>query len=210
MKIIGFSSGGTGHNGNVDHMVQAILDRSSTESEFIKLTDLTFSGCKGCVHLCAKPQVCRLEDDATPYYQKTKDADAVVMGSPVYAGSVNAIALSFIERFFGYRHVSMALQDKPFILVIGGFRMIDAATEQIQQKLKLYGIRILDTVKYISGVPPCFSCGRHRECSIGGLYRAKGEAAPSLNITPDLFKRWEDEPCVVTVIEEAAVKLKNL
>ena len=210
MKIIGFSSGVTRPDGNIDRMVKAILAKSGHESEFVKLTDLAFSGCKGCVQLCAMPQVCRLPDDATPYYQKIKDADAVVLGSPVYAGSVNTIALSFIERFFGYRHVNLALKNKPFTLVVGGFRMIEPAVEQLQQKLMLYGIRILNTVKYISGVPPCFSCGRHRECSIGGLYRAMGEAAHSLTITPELFKKWEDEPGIVTAIEAAAGKLKNL
>ena len=78
MSIIGFSSGGTGHTTNVDRMVRTILDKSGYQSEFVKLTDLNFSGCKGCVQLCAKPQVCLLEDDASPYYHKIKEADAVV------------------------------------------------------------------------------------------------------------------------------------
>ena len=48
MKVIGFSAGSVGRAGNVDRMVKAILDKSGHEVEFVKLTDLNFSGCKGC------------------------------------------------------------------------------------------------------------------------------------------------------------------
>ncbi|MEE8419752.1 MAG: flavodoxin family protein [Dehalococcoidales bacterium] len=154
MNIIGFSSGGAGHLTNTDRMVQAVLEKSGHQTEFVKLTELNYSACRGCVSLCAKPQVCNLEDDATPYYQKIKDADAVVMGAPVYGGSINATALSFMERFYGYRHVTPALKDKPFVAVVCGFRMIDAGVEQIQKKIKSTGANLLETVTFISGSPP--------------------------------------------------------
>ena len=83
MKVIGFSAGSVGREGNVDRIVKAVLQKSGHEVEFVKLADLSYSGCKGCVQLCARPQVCRLEDDAQPYYQKVKEADAVVIGTPI-------------------------------------------------------------------------------------------------------------------------------
>jgi len=209
MKVIGFSSGGVGREVNVDRMVKTIMDKSSHETEFVKLTDLNYSGCKGCVQLCAKPQVCRLEDDLFPYYQKIKEADAVVVGSPVYFGNINAAALAFIERFFGYRHVSVAISRKPFVLVLSGGQLGDAA-DQFRQRLRPFGVKILDVVQYRSGIPPCFSCGRHQECSIGGLYNAQGEAAHSMTIKPEFFHRWEDRPEAVAAVEAAATKLSNL
>ena len=59
---------------------------------------MNYSGCKGCVHLCAKPQVCLLEDDLLPYYQKIKKADAVVgehhspLASEKYPGMILVVA----------------------------------------------------------------------------------------------------------------------
>ncbi|MHC4293549.1 MAG: flavodoxin family protein [Planctomycetota bacterium] len=105
MKIIGFSSGAVGCDANVDRMVKAIMDKSGHESEFVKLTDLSYSGCKGCVWLCAKPQVCKLADDLLPYYEKIKEADAVVVGSPIYFDSINAstMTLSGLRGFFKSR-----------------------------------------------------------------------------------------------------------
>jgi multimeric flavodoxin WrbA len=90
MRIIGFSSGATGKTSNVDRMVQAVMAKTGWESEFVKLTDLNFTGCKGCVDLCANPQVCLAPDDLLPHYQSLKEADAIVLGSPVYMGTVNA------------------------------------------------------------------------------------------------------------------------
>ena len=90
VKIIGFSSGAVGRESNVDRMVKAIMEKSGYESEFIKFTDLNYSACKSCVWLCAGPQVCLLEDDLLPYFQKVKEADAIVLGSPIHFGTVNA------------------------------------------------------------------------------------------------------------------------
>jgi len=210
MSIIGFSSGGTGRMGNTDRLVRAILERSGRPYDYVKLTDLTFSGCKGCSDLCAPDRVCRLQDEATPYYQAIKEADAVVLGSPVYSGSINGIANSFIERFFGYRHVTPAIQGKPFVLAVCGYRRIEQAVEQLQRKLKFNGIDVIDTVTYLSEGPPCLICGRHQECSIGGLYSMIGDEAHMLELTPEWFHAWEDDPEVVRAVAAAAAKLRDL
>ena len=210
MSIIGFSSGGTGHTTNVDRMVQAILDKSGHQTEFVKLTDLNFSGCKGCVQLCAKPQVCLLEDEARPYYQKIKQADAVVIGAPVYGGNINTIALSFLERFFGFRHVTRALKGKPFVIVVCGSDRIDTAVEQFERKVKSSGAYLLSAVTFISESPPCLTCGRHQECNIGGLYRTKGETAHSMEIISEMFLKWEDNPSMVKIIQETGCRLKGI
>jgi len=210
VKIIGFSSGGIGHEGNTDRMVKAIMAQSGHEYEFVKLSELKYSGCRGCVQLCAKPQVCLYEDDLLPYYQKIKEADAVVVGSPVYFRSINADCFSFLERFFGYRHVNRAIQNKPFALVVCGFNKTDAAVDHLQQVLERFKVKILDIVRYISQAPPCLSCGRHQECRIGGLYRVRGESALSLNITPELFRRWEHDPLTSEAVATAAARLRNL
>jgi multimeric flavodoxin WrbA len=210
MKVIGFSAGGVGREGNVDRMVKAILDKSGHDVEFVKLTDLTFSGCKGCVQLCAKPQVCQWADDAQPYYEKIKQADAVVIGTPVYMGTMASTAAAFIERFFGYRHVDIPIAGKPFVTVVAGAMQIDSTVQELHRTLGMFEVRVIDTIQYRSSVPPCFRCGRHKECEIGGLYMMLGEAAKELTITKDMFRRWEDDPAAATAIDAAADKLKKI
>ena len=210
MKVIGFSAGSVGREGNIDRMVKAILDKSGHEVEFVKLTDLSFSGCKGCVQLCARPQVCKLEDDAQPYYQKVKEADAVVIGTPVYFDTITSTVWAFIERFFGYRHVDIPIAGKPFVTVVGGGMMLDASVEQLHRLLGAFEVNVLDTVKFQSKVPPCFKCGRHKECEIGGLYQMLGDAAKELTITKEMFTRWEDDSADAAAIDAAAEKLKKI
>jgi len=209
--IIGFSTGVTGRESNVDRMVKAIMDKSGHESEFVKLTDLNYSGCKGCVQLCAKPQVCKLEDDLFPYYEKIKEADAVVVGSPVYFNSINASTMTFLERFFGYRHVTSAIKGKPFVLATVSGGLYDSLRDQFTERLtRLFQVEVLDFVHYSSNIVPCFRCGRHKQCRIGGLYEKIGEAALTTKITPDMFSTWEDDPETVAAIDAAAEKLKAL
>ena len=59
-------------------------------------------------------------DDARPYNEKVKEADAVLIGTPVYMDTIASTASAFIERFFGYRHVDMPIAGKPFVTVVGG------------------------------------------------------------------------------------------
>ena len=210
MKIIGFSAGVVGRDSNVDRMVKAIMEKTGYESEFVKLTDLNYSACKSCVWLCAPPQVCQLEDDLFPYYQKVKEADAVVLGSPVHMSTINATMLSFISRLWGGRHVSIPIAKKPFILALSGagIRRLDSAEESFRRALRPYAVSIVDIVSYSSRIPPCYSCGRHQECVIGGAYGIWGNEARTLTITPELFSKWEDHPETVAQIEETADKLQ--
>jgi multimeric flavodoxin WrbA len=210
MKILGFSSGSIGREGNVDRMVKAILEKSGHDAEFIKLTDLTFSGCKGCVQLCAGPQVCKLKDDAQPYYEKILNADAVVMGSPVYMNTITSTASAFIERFYGYRHVDIQIAGKPFVTVVGGAMMVDGAQENMQNLLGIFEADVISSISFKSSVPPCFKCGRHRECKIGGAYMMLGDAAKDTTITKEMFNRWEDDSETVAAIDAAAEILRKI
>lgn len=210
MKIIGFSAGVVGRDSNVDRMVKQIMYQTGYDSEFVKLTDVNYSACKGCVWLCAGPEVCMLEDDLLPYYQKIKEADAVVLGSPIHHGTLSATMIAFISRLWGFRHVNFAIRKKPFVLAMSGlWEDQQGASDDFRKALKQYLVNVVDVVKYASGVPPCYRCGRHQECRIGGAYRIWGNEVRDLTITPELFQKWEDCAATATEIEEAAEKLRN-
>jgi len=118
MKVMGFSAGVVGRDSNVDRMVKSILAKCGHLTEYVKLTDLRYSGCKGCAQLCAGLQVCMLDDDLLPYYHKIKEADAIVIGSPVYSRYLNANTLAFLERFFGFNHRTFTMRDKPLVFAL--------------------------------------------------------------------------------------------
>jgi multimeric flavodoxin WrbA len=210
MNIIGFSSGTISRESNTDLLVKAVMEKSDLSSKFVKLSNLNFNGCRGCVDICAKPQVCRYDDDVKSYYAKIKEADAVVIGAPVYFGKVNATMMSFLERFFGYRHVSCAISGKPFVVVMSGGMANDTARQEITGFLENFDVNVLDVVQYVSSIPPCFTCGRHKVCRIGGLYKMMGESALSINITPEMFGSWESNPEISAALDTAAEKIRNI
>lgn len=211
MKIIGFSAGVVGRDSNVDRLVKKIMDKTGYESEFLKLTEIDYAACKGCVWLCAEPEVCRYEDDLLPYYQKVKEADAVVLGSPNHFGTVSATMLSFISRFWGFRHVNFAIKNKPIILAVSGLKEEQQARigEDFRKALNPFHVDVVDVVSFCSKIPPCYRCGRHQECRIGGAYGLWGKEVSKLTITEDLFRVWEDSPAAVDAIEGAVSKLKT-
>lgn len=211
MKVIGFSSGVVGRDSNVDRMVKAIMAETDCETEFVKLNDLNYSACKGCVELCAKPQVCMFDDDLKPYCQKVKDADAVVLGGADHFGTVNAAMVSFISRLWAFHHVTIPIKNKPFVLALCGASggQGDSTLDDFRKLVNLYQVNLLDVVPYASHIPPCYSCGRHTECSIGGAYIMWGEKARTLEITPELFRKWEDDPETVSAVKAAGKKLSD-
>ena len=210
MKIIGFGSGVVGRESNVDRMVKAIMEKCGYDFEFVKLNDLNYSACKSCAWLCAGPQLCLLEDDLFPYFQKIKDADAVVLGSPIHMGTVNAAMLAFISRLWAFRHVTIPIKNKPFVLALcGAGGMDNTAEDDFRQALAPSEVDIIDAVSYESQIMPCYSCGCHQACKIGGAYMVWGEETATLSITPELFHQWEDDPETVAKITTAAEKLKR-
>jgi multimeric flavodoxin WrbA len=210
MKIIGFSAGVVGRDSNVDRIVKEIMDETGYDAESVKLTDVDYSTCKGCVWLCAGPEVCRLEDDLLPYYQKVKEVDAVVLGSPIHFGTISATMSVFNSRLWGFRHVNFAIKNKPFILAVSGLgEEQHGASDDFRKALKPFLVNVVDVVKYCSRIPPCYRCGRHQECRIGGAYHIWRAEVRNLTIAPELFRKWEDCPATVAEIGEAAEKLKQ-
>lgn len=72
------------------------------ETELVHLYDLDFKGCKSCFACKTRRGksygTCALQDDLTPTLQKIATADALVIGSPIYFGSVTGETRSFLER----------------------------------------------------------------------------------------------------------------
>ena len=72
------------------------------ETRLIHLYELDFKGCISCFS-CKKKDgksygKCAVKDDLTPVYEEIKEADALILGSPVYFSDVTGEMRSFMER----------------------------------------------------------------------------------------------------------------
>lgn len=72
------------------------------ETEIVHLYDLTFKGCINCFACKTRGGksygTCAMNDDLAPVLKKIANADGLVIGSPIYFGSVTGETHSFLER----------------------------------------------------------------------------------------------------------------
>ncbi len=90
---------------------QAIPD---VDTEFISLAGKTIAPCDGCSD-CLEKGECVIKDDMTPIYPKLLEADAIVVGSPVYYGTVSGLCKAFMERVQGF-----GVHEKKLRFKVGG------------------------------------------------------------------------------------------
>jgi multimeric flavodoxin WrbA len=72
------------------------------DTELIHLYDLDFTGCTSCFACKLKDGKsygrCAVSDDLTAVLDTIYDADALILGSPIYFGTVTGEMKSFMER----------------------------------------------------------------------------------------------------------------
>ena len=99
MKVIGIV-GSPRKNGNTELLTKHTLKAVSEEglrTELIRLAGLEIKPCTACM-ACKKQEICSIEDDLVPIYLKMKEADGIILASPVYYGSATALIKGLMER----------------------------------------------------------------------------------------------------------------
>ena len=76
------------------------------ETEFIHLDSIRMKGCLSCFACKLRGGSsygrCKQRDGMTPLYAKIEAADAIILGTPIYFGSVTAQAKLFLDRLYPY------------------------------------------------------------------------------------------------------------
>jgi len=105
MKVVAIN-GSPRKKWNTATLLEKALEGAASESaetEMIHLYDLNFKGCTSCFACKVKDGKsygkCAMKDDLTPVLEKLKNADAVILGSPIYLGNSTGEMRSFMERY---------------------------------------------------------------------------------------------------------------
>ena len=102
MKILGIG-GSERKGGNTEKMLNFVLERLSKEgieTELVTLYDKKIvSDCIGCVDCRIGPAECIIkDDDLMPIFEKMLEADGIIIGAPVYFGSMPAKLKALLDR----------------------------------------------------------------------------------------------------------------
>ncbi len=172
MKVLAFN-GSPRKKWNTATLLKKALEGANSqgaETELIHLYNLNYKGCMSCF-ACKKKGgksygKCAIKDDLTPIFKKIEAADAIILGSPIYYGTVSGEMKSFMERLlFPY----MTYSDPPQLLfpkkINTGFIYTMNVTEE---QMKKFGfgqhIRLNEIIlKMIFGVSESlFSCDTYQ------------------------------------------------
>lgn len=135
------------------------------DAETIHLYDLNFSGCVSCFACKTIGREsygrCAVKDDLAPILEKVPETDVLLLGSPIYFGSVTGEMQSFLERL---QFPFLTYTDPPGSIFQGkirtGFIFTLGADEKrakeigFDARIAMYGF----VLKMIFGNSECLSC----------------------------------------------------
>ena len=104
MKVVAFN-GSPNQEGNTYHAIKMVAEELQTEGievEIVHVGNKTVRGCTAC-NGCARNQneQCVLPGtEVNEWIQKMKEADGIILGSPVHYSSISATMKAFLDRAF--------------------------------------------------------------------------------------------------------------
>jgi len=104
MKVLAFN-GSPRKNWNTATLLNKALEGAAAqgaETELVHLYDLNYKGCYSCFACKTRGGAsygkCAAKDDLAPILNRVEEADAIILGSPIYYGHVSGEMKSFLER----------------------------------------------------------------------------------------------------------------
>ncbi|MDR3597333.1 flavodoxin family protein [Clostridium sp.] len=112
MKVVAFN-GSPKKEGNTFHgikMVAEELEKEGIEVEIIHVGNKSIRGCLAC-NGCVRNQneKCVIQDEVNEWIQKMKEADGIILGSPVHYASLGATMKAFLDRAFYVTSVNKSM-----------------------------------------------------------------------------------------------------
>lgn len=142
MKVIAFN-GSPRKTWNTATLLQKALEGAASkgaETELIHLYDLSYKGCISCFACKTKGGKsygkCSVQDDLTPIFKNIEEADAIILGSPIYYGTVSGEMKSFMERLlFPYTEYTVTYSSLFPRKINAGFIYTMNVPEELMQQL---------------------------------------------------------------------------
>ncbi|MBI5101136.1 MAG: flavodoxin family protein [Nitrospirae bacterium] len=142
MKIMAFN-GSPRKKWNTGTLLERALEGAASagaETELVHLYDLDYKGCISCFAcktIGGKSYGrCAVQDDLAPVFGRVEQADAIILGSPIYFGEVSGEMKSFMERLiFPYSTYTNPPQSLFPGKVRAGFIYTMGVTEELMHKM---------------------------------------------------------------------------
>ncbi len=104
MKIVAIL-GSPRNSGNSAFITKRFLEAAGklgAETQSFALNTLKYRGCQACMACKKSSDKCVLKDDLTDVLDAVRNADVLVMASPIYYGDLTAQMKAFFDRTYAY------------------------------------------------------------------------------------------------------------
>jgi multimeric flavodoxin WrbA len=101
---------------NSTTLARIVLDKAGelgAQTEEFVLNKLQYRGCQGCDTCKEKLDHCVLEDDLTQVLDAVKQANGVILATPIYFGEVSGQFKTFFDRTYSYLNSDFSSRLKP-------------------------------------------------------------------------------------------------
>jgi len=78
------------------------LENRGADVQMFALNTLTYRGCQACMACKTKLDRCVLDDDLTRVLDAVREADLLVMATPVYFGDITSQLKGFVDRMYSF------------------------------------------------------------------------------------------------------------
>ena len=179
---------------NTDRLIQAVLDATGLEFEFVKLSEINVRPCFACKQ-CVPDNICKVMDDFPELAEKIKTAKALIIGAYLPYKQIDAFTKALLERFWSLRHLTNLLKGKLCATVLtyltedAGDAVKRSLARQLGQQEHM---EIVGQVM-VKGNLPCLPCGVGDVCEMSGIDRRFGPDAKACDIP---YSRAEDQEVV--------------
>ena len=179
IEVLGIS-GSPVKDSNTDRLVQAVLDATGLESEFVKLSRINVRPCLACKQ-CVQDNICKVKDDFPELAEKIKKARALIIGGYLPYKQIDGFTKALLERFWSLRHVTNLLRGKLCATVLTYLSPEAAKNTNQALAIQLKDMERMELVGQlmVEGNIPCLTCGVGDTCEMSGLIKRYGPGAKS-------------------------------
>jgi len=159
-QVIGFN-GSPRTTGNTAVLMETLLEGAAAagaETSLVSLNAVTMRGCQAC-YRCKTTGACAEKDEMTALYPRIDAADVVVLGGPIYMGSITGQLKLFIDRLYPYLNsdfTSRMAPGKTAVLIITQGNpqtaSYEAHTQMLTGVLKVLGFTHVEELVVAAGV----------------------------------------------------------
>ena len=102
MTILAFN-GSPRLRGNTSAIIASMMEGARSrgaETQEIRLHDIDFKGCLGCLGCRKNPGVCCAKDELSPHLEAIKTCTGIIVGCPIYMYRISGQMKLFVDRVY--------------------------------------------------------------------------------------------------------------